>query len=122
MAPSFLTVTCHILERLEQSGWNLDGPLRPGTAIASARIEIVVQRDPVLSGVEIDGHVNGFSVTDTGVGFDEANLESFFTSDTQYKVGRGMNRTGNLGTIHVVHPSSVLPSLLNLPERDSRAC
>ena len=60
----------------------------PGPS-ASARIDIVVQRDPVLSGVDIDGHVNGFSVTDTGVGFDEANLDSFFTSDTQYKAGRG---------------------------------
>jgi hypothetical protein len=36
-----------------------------------------VHRDPVLSGVDIDGHVNGFSVTDTGVGLDETNLDSF---------------------------------------------
>lgn len=56
---------------------------------ASGQIEITVHRDPVLAGVDIDGHVNGFSVSDTGIGFDEANLDSFFTSDTQYKVGRG---------------------------------
>ncbi|MBZ5636920.1 MAG: ATP-binding protein [Acidobacteriia bacterium] len=53
-------------------------------------IEIVVERDDdVLPGVEIDASVNGFAVTDNGVGFAEDNVEAFFTSDTQYKVGRG---------------------------------
>ena len=55
----------------------------------SACINIAVHRDPVLSGLEVEGHVNGFSVTDTGIGFDETNLDSFFTSDTQLKVGKG---------------------------------
>jgi len=53
-------------------------------------IEIVVERDDdVLPGTEIGGSVNGFTVTDNGVGFTEDNLDAFFTSDTQYKVGRG---------------------------------
>jgi len=52
-------------------------------------IEIVVQRDAMLPGLEIDGPVDGFAVTDSGVGFTEENLDAFFTSDTQYKVGRG---------------------------------
>src|SRR5271157_1897909 len=58
--------------------------------ILSPRIDIVVERSAsVLPGVEIDGDVNGFTITDNGVGFTEDNLDSFFTSDTQYKVGRG---------------------------------
>lgn len=58
--------------------------------VASPKIEIFVERDDdVLPGVEVDSAVSGFSVTDNGVGFTEGNLESFFTSDTQYKVGRG---------------------------------
>ncbi len=56
---------------------------------STGRIEIVVHRDDVLAGLEVDGHVNGFSVTDTGIGFDETNLDSFFTSDSQLKVGKG---------------------------------
>lgn len=56
---------------------------------SSGRIEIVVHRDDVLAGLDVEGHVNGFSVTDTGIGFDETNLESFFTSDSQLKVGKG---------------------------------
>jgi len=57
--------------------------------VPSPSIGIVVKRDPVLPGIEMDGEVNGFTVTDNGVGFNEVNLDSFFTSDTQYKVGRG---------------------------------
>ncbi|MDQ2945301.1 MAG: ATP-binding protein, partial [Acidobacteriota bacterium] len=54
------------------------------------RIDILVERDDdMLPGVEIDGSVNGFTVTDNGIGFNEDNLESFFTSDTQYKALRG---------------------------------
>ena len=54
------------------------------------KVEIVVERDDdVLPGVEIDSAVNGFTVTDNGIGFTDGNMDSFFTSDTQYKVGRG---------------------------------
>lgn len=52
-------------------------------------IEVVVHRDQALPDLGVDGHVDGFSVTDTGVGFNDANLDSFFTSDTQYKHSRG---------------------------------
>lgn len=57
--------------------------------VFSPRIEIEVERESVLEGMELDGEVSGFVITDSGVGFDEANLDSFFTSDTQYKLGRG---------------------------------
>lgn len=60
-----------------------------GAVLPSPTIAIVVLREPVLPGIQTPGDVNGFTITDNGVGFDEVNLESFFTSDTQYKVGRG---------------------------------
>lgn len=60
-----------------------------GKSAASPSVDIVVGRDVVLEGLEIAGEVNGFTITDNGVGFDDANLDSFLTSDTQYKVGRG---------------------------------
>jgi hypothetical protein len=34
-------------------------------AVPSPRIEILVERDPVLQGVDIDGDVNGFTITDS---------------------------------------------------------
>jgi len=57
--------------------------------VSSPSIEIVVERDPVLPGVDMDGDVNDFTVIDNGIGFNEGNLDSFFTSDTQYKLSRG---------------------------------
>lgn len=60
-----------------------------GKAVRSPRSEITVKRDPGLANLEVKGEVNGFAVTDNGIGFDEPNLDAFFTSDTQYKVGRG---------------------------------
>jgi hypothetical protein len=59
-----------------------------GAAVTSPSIDIVIAREPLLT-AEIDGEVNGFTITDNGVGFTQDNLESFFTSDTQYKVRRG---------------------------------
>jgi hypothetical protein len=58
-------------------------------ALMSPSIDIVVERETVLQNVEVEGEVSGFSIIDKGIGFNEINLDSFFTSDTQYKVGRG---------------------------------
>ncbi len=69
--------------------------------VSSLSIVIVVERDDVLPGFEIDGPVNGFTVTDNGVGFTEDNLNSFFTSDTQYKVGRGGKGIGRFLWLNV---------------------
>ena len=57
--------------------------------VSRSFIEVIVRRDAMLPDIEIDGPVDGFTITDNGVGFTEDNLDAFFTSDTQYKVGRG---------------------------------
>jgi len=59
-----------------------------GEAVPSPSIEISVVRSALLT-ADIEGEVDGFAITDNGVGFTEDNLDSFFTSDTQYKVRRG---------------------------------
>jgi hypothetical protein len=43
----------------------------------------------VQSDAASDTEVNGFSIADNGIGFNNDNIESFYTSDTQYKVRRG---------------------------------
>lgn len=60
-----------------------------GDSLLQPAIEIVLRRDPVLEGLDIEGEVNGFTIIDNGIGFNDPNLESFFTSDTQYKVNKG---------------------------------
>jgi hypothetical protein len=62
--------------------------------VASPFVDIFVERDAVIPGLEINGDVTGFVITDNGVGFTEANLDSFFTSDTQYKLGKGGKSIG----------------------------
>jgi hypothetical protein len=61
-----------------------------GEPATNHSIEIVIGRDAVLHGLEDrQGQIDSIVVTDTGVGFNEANLESFFTSDSLYKSNRG---------------------------------
>jgi hypothetical protein len=60
----------------------------------SANIEIIVKRDDVMTNLDLVGKVDGFIVVDNGIGFNEANLDAFFTSDTQYKVNRGGKGVG----------------------------
>jgi hypothetical protein len=62
---------------------------------ANPRIQIQVSRERVLDGLPMLGHVDGFVITDNGVGFNPVNLDSFCTSDTEYKAeqgGRGVGR------------------------------
>lgn len=60
-----------------------------GERVKKPAIEIALTRDPALPGFEGDTEVNSFSIKDNGIGFNDNNVDSFFTSDTQYKVRRG---------------------------------
>lgn len=85
------------------------------------RITITVCRDETQDRIEgssgdvSDEPVTGFDVADNGIGFNDANLESFNTADTQYKKSRGSKGIGRLlwlkafGDIHidsVYHPAT----------------
>ncbi len=52
-------------------------------------------RDKQL-GPEAKGSIVGFKITDNGVGFDEVNMKSFLTLDSEYKVARGGRGVGRL--------------------------
>jgi hypothetical protein len=56
---------------------------------ASPSIDIAVERDPMLPNIATDGDVIGFTIVDNGIGFNDANVESFFVADTQYKLAKG---------------------------------
>ena len=67
-------------------------------------IRVVIEREPTLLDTDADGAVRGrpasgvvigFKVIDNGIGFTEANFESFMTLDSEYKAmkgGRGIGR------------------------------
>jgi len=60
---------------------------------------------------DVQGEIDGFSITDNGAGFDEKNFESFRTLDSEYKVtkgGRGVGRLLWLKAFEHVSVESVL--------------
>ena len=62
--------------------------------VLSPSIDIRVERESVLEGLEVEGGVNGFVIVDNGIGFGAANLDSFFTEYTMYKLNRGGKGVG----------------------------
>ena len=50
---------------------------------------VKLERRGVLDGGMSDAELTGFTVTDNGIGFDDVNLESFMTADSQLKERRG---------------------------------
>lgn len=45
---------------------------------------------------DIKGDIIGFKVTDNGIGFNDANMKSFMTLDSEYKASRGGRGVGRL--------------------------
>lgn len=60
-------------------------------AVESGRIEIKVYCESILrgEGMECEGIVDGFMVSDNGVGFNNENFHHFFISDTSHRASRG---------------------------------
>lgn len=81
------------------------------TGRPDGRIDIRVSRDETQSFIIEVSHdtrpVTGFTITDNGIGFDDANFESFTTSDTKYKPGaKGIGRFMWLKAFDLVHVDS----------------
>jgi hypothetical protein len=51
------------------------------------RVEITANRDAPIAGIV--SRIDGFTVTDDGIGFTDENLDAFFTAETRYKAKRG---------------------------------
>lgn len=83
------------------------------TGRTDGRIDILVSRDEtqghIFEVAEDTRPIIGFTITDNGRGFDNANFESFTTSDTSYKPGaKGIGRFMWLKAFDRVHVDSTL--------------
>lgn len=72
-----------------------------GRAPDEGRIKIEITRSAPRfalgeNDTDIQGDIDGFTVTDNGVGFNEANFKSFRTLDSEHKVGKGGRGVGRL--------------------------
>lgn len=76
------------------------------------RITISIKRSPPPfafgdSDAPAQGDIEGFTITDNGVGFNEANFSSFGTLDSEHKVKRGGRGVGRLLWLKAFHSVSV---------------
>ena len=89
-------------------------------APSAGRIRIQITRDTQLpmafeatdgsSGPKATRDITGFKIIDNGIGFNDANMDSFRTLDSEYKAdrgGRGVGRLLWLKAFHSVHIDSV---------------
>ena len=56
----------------------------------------LLNNEPRKSGVEALPEIKGFRIIDNGVGFNDANMESFKTLDSDYKEEKGCRGVGRL--------------------------
>jgi hypothetical protein len=73
-------------------------------------IDVYIDRENFQTGLIDNGElaaINGFTVTDNGIGFDEKNFLSFKTSDSIYKIERGSKGIGRFIWLKVFKSVSI---------------
>lgn len=83
-----------------------------GRASDEGRIRIEIRRAAPRLTLDPDaapasGEIDGFTITDNGVGFNEANFKSFRTLDSEHKVARGGRGVGRLLWLKAFEAASV---------------
>jgi Histidine kinase-, DNA gyrase B-, and HSP90-like ATPase len=70
--------------------------------IAKGRIDVEVLRPRIDQ-----AKPSGFTIRDNGIGFNDANLDSFFTSDSRYKLAKGGKGVGRFLWLKVFQKAHV---------------
>lgn len=72
-------------------------------------IKIYVEREnqEIIDGSNVVNNIIGFTIEDNGVGFNEANYESFMTSDSEYKAEIGGKGVGRFSWLRVFQSAEV---------------
>jgi hypothetical protein len=75
-------------------------------------IVVHIHRDPPKTGqlspdIKISEEVNGFTISDNGIGFTDENLTSFCTADTMFKKSRGGKGVGRLSWLKVFERANI---------------
>ena len=64
--------------------------------IRDSQTDLAFDQASQSTGTEFKGDIIGFTITDNGVGFNDANIKSFLTLDSEYKASRGGRGVGRL--------------------------
>lgn len=64
--------------------------------VRDGQVTLEFNKDVKRHGSEARGDITGFEITDNGIGFNDDNMESFLTLDSEYKASRGGRGVGRL--------------------------
>ena len=95
LLPVFETVA-NSIHAIEDAGLEASDGYIKIEIIRNTRVQLDLETDSTKRGPEPKGEIQGFMITDNGVGFDDDNMKSFLTLDSEYKAKRGGRGVGRL--------------------------
>ena len=95
LLPVFETVA-NSIHAIEDAGLGASDGYVKIEIIRNTHVQLDLTTDPTKQGSEPKGEIQGFMITDNGIGFDNDNMTSFFTLDSEYKAKRGGRGVGRL--------------------------
>lgn len=95
LLPVFETVA-NSIHAIEDAGLEASDGSIEIKIIRNTHVQLDLETDSTKRGPEPKGEIQGFMITDNGVGFDDDNMTSFLTLDSEYKAKRGGRGVGRL--------------------------
>jgi hypothetical protein len=84
------------IHAIEDAGIHADKGRITVEILRDSQTEMPLNKGTKRPGPDAKGKIVGFKITDNGVGFTDANMDSFLTLDSDYKVQRGGRGVGRL--------------------------
>lgn len=95
LLPVFETVA-NSIHAIEDAGLDASNGYIKIKILRDSHIQLALETDPTKQDPEPKGEIQGFEITDNGIGFNDDNMTSFVTLDSEYKVERGGRGVGRL--------------------------
>lgn len=106
------------IHAIEEAGISPEnGMVRIKITRAPVSASLTLEDDKKKRGPEPQGEILGFTVTDNGIGFDDANMIAFQTLDTDHKVNKGCRGIGRLLWLKAFEKVEVSSRFVNSDKR-----
>lgn len=109
------------IHAIEEAGISPEnGLVRIKITRAPVPASLTLEDDKKKRGPEPQGEILAFTVTDNGIGFDDANMIAFQTLDTDHKVNKGCRGIGRLLWLKAFEKVEVSSRFINSEQRPMR--
>ena len=95
LLPVFETVA-NSIHAIEDAGLDASSGYIKIKIVRNRHVQLDLETDPTKQDPESKGEIQGFEITDNGIGFNKDNMTSFVTLDSEYKAERGGRGVGRL--------------------------